>query len=54
MSIQSDRAASDVRLSESKRRLLEKYLRGDVPSDPEAQDFILRRASGVAAPPSGA
>src|SRR5437867_734372 len=50
MSVQSDRAASDVRLSESKRRLLEKYLRGDLPSDPEAQDLIPPRASGVTAP----
>src|SRR5882672_5830274 len=50
MSIAKPPAAPDVRLSESKRRLLEKYLRGEVPSSPNAHDFIPRRPAGAPAP----
>jgi len=50
MSIESQPAVPDAPLSEQKRRLLEKYLRGDVPSSPGAHDLIPRRPAGLAAP----
>src|SRR5438093_1265665 len=50
MSIESQPAVPDAPLSEQKRRLLEKYLRGDVPPTPGAHDLIPRRPAGMAAP----
>src|SRR2546426_1118529 len=50
MSIESQPAVPDAPLSEQKRRLLEKYLRGDVPPSPGAHDLIPRRPAGLAAP----
>src|SRR2546426_7472083 len=43
-------ASSGTPLSESKRRLLEKYLRGDVPGTQEVRDVIPRRSTGVNPP----
>ena len=50
MRIDRQPAAPDVPLSEPKRRLLERYLRGDVPRSPDAGDSIPRRPAGAAAP----
>ena len=50
MRIDRQPASPDVPLSEPKRRLLERYLRGDVPRSPDAGDSIPRRPAGAAAP----
>src|SRR5439155_19493768 len=50
MSVDKSPAAPDIRLSESKRRLLEKYLRGDAPGRPRAAEPIPRRAADEPAP----